>query len=104
VVVTPFGSSEILLDERPAALVFISDPDAKPTSRAVVLRALYGLTPTECRLIDYLVQGHEVASAADLMRITVETARFHLKAIFRKTGTARQSHLIRLVLELPGTR
>jgi DNA-binding CsgD family transcriptional regulator len=104
VVVTPFCSSEILLDEHPAALVFISDPDAKPASRAAVLRALYGLTPTECRLIDYLVQGHEVASAADLMRITVETARFHLKTIFRKTGTGRQSHLIRLVLELPGSR
>ncbi len=103
-VVTPFCSSEILLDERPAALVFISDPAAKPASRAAVLRALYGLTPAECRLIDCLVQGHEVASAADLMGIAVETARYHLKTVFRKTGTGRQSHLIRLVLELPGSR
>ena len=104
VVVTPFCSSEILLDERPAALMFVSDPDAKPASRAAVLRALYGLTPAECRLTDCLVQGHEVASAADRMGITVETARSHLKTVFRKTGTGRQSHLIRLVLELPGSR
>jgi DNA-binding CsgD family transcriptional regulator len=103
-VVTPFYSSEILLDERPAALVFISDPDAKPASRAAVLRALYGLTPTESRLADRLAQGQEVASAADEMGMTFETARFHLKNVFRKTGTSRQPDLIRLILGLPGTR
>jgi DNA-binding CsgD family transcriptional regulator len=38
------------------------------------------------------------------MRTTVGTARFHLKTIFRKTGTGRQSDLVRLALGLPGTR
>jgi DNA-binding CsgD family transcriptional regulator len=104
IVITPFYSGEILLDEQPAALVFVSDPDAKPASRSAVLRALYGLTPTECRIADYLADGHELASAADQMRITIETARFHLKTIFRKTRTSRQPDLVRLVLGLPGIR
>jgi len=104
VVVTPFYSCEILLDEHPAALVFLSDPDVRPDSRASVLHALYGLSPTQCRLVDLLSQGCEVAAASEVLRMTISTARFHLKNIFRKTGTARQTELMRLVLGLPGTR
>jgi DNA-binding CsgD family transcriptional regulator len=103
-VVSPFQSSEALLEDRPAALVFIRDPDEKPASRSSVLRALYSLTPTECRLVDRLAQGEELATAADHMGMTVETARFHLKTVFRKTGTSRQTDLVRLVLGLPGLR
>jgi DNA-binding CsgD family transcriptional regulator len=104
VVVTPFYSGEILLDEHPAALVFLSDPDGRPASRSPILYALYGLSPTQCRLVGLLAQGCEVAAASEVLRMTVATARFHLKNIFRKTGTARQSELVRLVLGLPGTR
>jgi len=102
VVVTPFHSSEVLLGDQPAALVFFSDPDARPASRAAILRGLYCLTPTECRLAGLLVEGLDVATAAEQLKMTVETARFHLKTIFRKTGARRQSDLMRLVLGLPG--
>jgi DNA-binding CsgD family transcriptional regulator len=101
VVVTPFHSSDFLLNDQPAALAFLSDPEAKPGSRATVLGALYGLTPTECRVADLLTSGCELNSAADRMKMTFETARFHLKSIFRKTGVCRQQELIRLVLGLP---
>jgi len=101
-VVTPFYSSEILLDERPAALIFLSDPDARPTSRASVLRALYELTPAECRLTDLLAEGNTIADAANIMKIATLTARTQLKATFRKTGTNRQAELVRMVLGLPG--
>jgi len=83
-------------------LVFLSDPSSKPASRAAVLRALYGLTPTESRLADLLLQGFEVREAAGHMRTTLETARFHLKRVLAKTGTRRQTELMRLMLSLPG--
>ncbi len=102
VVVTPFHSSEVLLGDQPAALVFFSDPDARPASRASILRALYGLTPTECRLAGLLVEGFDLATAAEQLKMAADTARFHLKTIFRKTGARRQSDLMRLVLGLPG--
>jgi len=102
VVIAPFHSKELLLDDRPAALIFLSDPDARPASRGSILRALYGLTPTECRLADLLMQGCDLAEAAERLRMATGTARFHLKSIFRKTGTGRQSELMRLVLALPG--
>ena len=102
ITVTPFCSSEMLLDERPAALVFLVDPDGHSAPRAAVLQSLYALTPTEGRLADELAQGCDIAAAAELMRITVQTARFHLKAVFRKTGVTRQAELVRLVLGLTG--
>lgn len=101
VIVTPFHSSELLLGDQPAALVFFSDPDARTELRASVLRGLYRLTPTECRLTSLICEGCELTAAAGQMKMTVETARFHLKAIFRKTGVSRQAELVRLVMGLP---
>jgi DNA-binding CsgD family transcriptional regulator len=86
----------------PSALVFISDPSISPKPRGDLLRAMYGLTPTESRLADLLLQGYEVRQTAEQMRNTLETTRFHLKQVFAKTGTRRQSELIRLMLSLPG--
>jgi DNA-binding CsgD family transcriptional regulator len=101
-VVFPFVSSGLLVEDRPQVLVFLSDPSSKPASRAAVLRALYGLTPTESRLADLLLQGFEVREAADHLRTTLETARFHLKRVLAKTGSRRQTELMRLMLSLPG--
>jgi DNA-binding CsgD family transcriptional regulator len=103
VVVFPFVSSGLLAEERPQVLVFLSDPSSKPASRAAVLRAFYGLTPTESRLADLLLQGFEVREAADQLRTTLETTRFQLKRVLAKTGTRRQSELMRLMLSLPGS-
>jgi DNA-binding CsgD family transcriptional regulator/PAS domain-containing protein len=85
-----------------ATLVFIHDPARKSLSRKEVLRALFRLSPMEARLSDLLASGTELAAAAGQLRMTVETARFHLKSIFRKTGVNRQTDLARLVLALPG--
>jgi DNA-binding CsgD family transcriptional regulator len=101
-VVFPFVSSGLLAEERLQVLVFLSDPSSKPISRAAVLRTLYELTPTESRLADLLLQGFEVREAADRLRTTLETARFHLKRVLAKTGTRRQTELMRLMLSLPG--
>jgi DNA-binding CsgD family transcriptional regulator len=101
-VVFPFISSGSLVEDRPQVLVFLSDPSSKPASRAAVLRALYGLSPTESRLADLLLQGFEVREAADHLRTTLETARFHLKRVLAKTGSRRQTELMRLMLSLPG--
>ena len=84
------------------ALVFVTDPAQRPASRADVMQHLYDLTPAECRLADLLLQGMDVREAAERLRITIETARFHLKRVLRKTGARRQAELIRMMLLLPG--
>ena len=101
VIATPFRSHRVLVGERPRALIFIVDPGAKPMSRAQLLRDLYGLSPAECRLSELLHEGVDVNAAADRLRVTIATARFMLKRIFRKTGAHRQSHLLQLLSRLP---
>jgi DNA-binding CsgD family transcriptional regulator len=101
ILVYPFHSSSRFADEYLCAIVFLSDPDIKMRSRSAILTGVYRLSPAECRLADYLVQGLELAEAAERMRITLATARFMLKCIFRKTETHRQSELVRLLVRLP---
>jgi DNA-binding CsgD family transcriptional regulator len=101
ITVMPFGSSPISNPSQLAALVFISDPTEQPKACSALLRQLYGLSPTECRLADLLHQGLEVRDVAERLKTTLETARFHLKRVLAKTGTRRQTELMRLMLSLP---
>ena len=103
IVVTPVRAGELSVEMQGAVMVFLCDPEAVPSSRAPILRRLYGLTPTEGRLADELAAGTELQVAAQRLRLTVHTARFHLKSIFRKMSVNRQNDLVRLVLGLPGT-
>lgn len=104
ITVTPFRSSQFLTGEHPCALVFISDPAAKPVSREAALRTLFGLTPAECRLSQLLLEGIDLCAASDRLRVTTATARFMLKSVFHKTDCHRQSQLLRLLSLLPGDR
>jgi DNA-binding CsgD family transcriptional regulator/PAS domain-containing protein len=102
ITVTPFGSNSASNPGQLAALVFVSDPAEQPKACSALLRQLYGLSPTECRLADLLHQGLEVRDVAERLKTTLETARFHLKRVLAKTGTRRQTELMRLMLSLPG--
>jgi DNA-binding CsgD family transcriptional regulator len=68
------------------------------------MKMLYGLTPTESRLADLLLEGIDVREMAVRLGITIETARFHLKRVLAKTGTRRQAELMRLMLSLLGNQ
>jgi DNA-binding CsgD family transcriptional regulator len=79
----------------------ISDPSSLPRRRTSLMQQLYGLTPAESRLADLLLEGIEVREAAEHLHITIGTARFHLKRVLAKTGSHRQTELLRLMLSLP---
>jgi DNA-binding CsgD family transcriptional regulator len=81
----------------PAVLVVISDHQPEPFDPTTLTR-LFGLSRQEARLLAALTSGKELAAAADQLRIRYETARKHLRGIFDKTATHRQSELMRLVL------
>ncbi len=93
----PGGSTQM------AALVFISNPASRSASRASIMRALYALTPSEARVADLLVQGLEVRAIGETLGMTLESARFRVKQVLAKTGTGRQTGLMRLMLSLPGS-
>lgn len=86
-----------------AAAVFVTDPEAQPPEAGELLAALYSLTPAESALATLLSADVPLADAADRLGITVGTARQRLKLIFEKTGTRRQSSLVRLLLRGPAS-
>jgi DNA-binding CsgD family transcriptional regulator len=103
VTVTPLRSTLPGSAVQLAALVFLSDPDARPQSRTATLRSLYGLTPVEARVAELLLEGLDVRAVSEALGMTLETTRFRVKQVLAKTGAGRQSELIRLMLSLPGT-
>ena len=99
--VLPLRASETSWGLNPAVLVFVSDPAASLPSRSQTLKDLYQLSPLETRLAELFLQGVELKQAAENLKLTYENTRFHLKQIFRKTGTNRQTDLLRLLMALP---
>lgn len=67
------------------------------------MRKMFGFTPVESRLAEHLMRGLELRECAEQMRVSFETARFHMKRLLAKTQTRKQADLIRLIVSLPGT-
>jgi len=86
------------------AVAFIVEPDAKATLDRVAMRDLFEATPAEVRLAELLCTGRTVAGAAEEIGISEATARSQLSSLFRKTGTARQVDLMRLLTSLQHVR
>jgi DNA-binding CsgD family transcriptional regulator len=85
----------------PVAVVLIMDPEwQKPTSVDLLIQ-IYKLTPKEAALAAKLSEGKPVEQAAEELTITYQTARTHLRRIFSKTGTSRQTELLLLMARLP---
>lgn len=82
----------------PGAVVIITDPEERITPAAEAVRLIFGLTSVQAELTAHLASGWTIEEAAVRMNIRASTARVHLKAIFERTDTRRQSDLVRLVL------
>ena len=89
VTVAPLRDFNINLSHRPAAVLFISDPDRTPELPADLLQRCYGLTPAEVRLAMVLLEGHSLKEAANSCCVTYNTAKSQLKIIFLKTNVQR---------------
>lgn len=61
-----------------------------------IMQSLFNLSARELELVRLLADGHSVESLAECMSISVNTARSHLRSIFAKTDTVRQSQLLQL--------
>ena len=86
-----------LMMKRPAAIVFVADPDSTPPIAKEQLRNLYRLTPAEADVAIAIARGAGLQAAADELAISLTTARTHLQHVFEKTETRRQAELVRLI-------
>lgn len=87
-VLAPFAAS---------VAVFTQDPVQVPLMPGEAFARLYKLTGSELRLLLTLAQGLGGKEAADMLGISEPTVRTHLQHIFAKTGTSRQTELLRLL-------
>jgi DNA-binding CsgD family transcriptional regulator len=99
VLVTPFRVARTAMQSRqPAVAVLVSDPEEKPQPAPELLAQLYGLTAREAELVTLLLDGLDLRDAAERLALSMNTVRTHLREVFHKTGTHRQSELVALVL------
>jgi DNA-binding CsgD family transcriptional regulator/PAS domain-containing protein len=98
VTVAPVRNVDTGIGSRPAAVLFVVDPDRAVEPPETLMKSVYGLTEAESKLAIVLLDGCSLKAAADACTITHNTAKTHLKRIFEKTGVTRQSELVRLLL------
>ena len=58
--------------------------------------SIYGATIAELRVLKPLLRGMSVYEVSAALKLSRNTVRTHLKSLFAKTGTTRQSELLRL--------
>ncbi len=98
--VAPFKSDapELFGGRRPAVVVFVSDPDRRIDAASEMLAQLHGLSAAEAKVAAQLLEGGSLADMAARLGISRNTANTHLKRVFEKTDTRRQSDLLRVLL------
>src|SRR5271166_2989280 len=67
---------------------------------AAILAKTFRLTPSEAKVACIIARGAPPDIAARELKISRETARNQLKAVFAKTDTHRQSELVALLLQI----
>lgn len=78
-----------------------SSPGETPVVEIDRVAQWFGLTPAEARLAVALAAGDTLQDYAALRAVSVNSARFLLKGIFRKTGVTTQAQLVALLARLP---
>ena len=92
--------TELPAAESAAVMMIVSDPESLLVPTQDLLRIMFHLTPAESQLAQRLARGASLPEAAGYLRLSVETVRKRLKAIFQKTGTSRQPELMSLLVSI----
>ena len=102
----PFGQPPHVLLAQPVhndaarTLVFVRGQSAPQGNTLRLLERLHGLTAAEARVALRIARGQSSREVAATLRISVNTVRAHLRAVFGKTGVTRQAQLASLVARL----
>jgi DNA-binding CsgD family transcriptional regulator len=85
----------------PFSILYIGDDESHRVSHPELLRALFGLTPTEARIAAEVANGLSLKEVAGELRLGTGTVRWHAKRIMSRTETSRQAQLVRMILLSP---
>jgi DNA-binding CsgD family transcriptional regulator len=96
----PFEGPAHPLGQEVRALLTLNALGPRPGPPAAILAKTFRLTPSEAKLACIIARGAPPVIAARELKISRETARNHLKSVFAKTDTHRQSELVALLLQV----
>lgn len=82
------------------AIVFLTDTAQPAPINTELLKRLYSLTEAESRVVEEVCAGGTLTEIAERLGVSDTTVRTQLQSAFRKTDTARQPELVKLVLSL----
>jgi DNA-binding CsgD family transcriptional regulator len=94
------GDTRSRLEPRATAALFVTVKDGGAGPPAEAIAAVSDLSPAEIRVLQRLLAGRAPAEVADDLALAMPTVRTHLANIYAKTGTSRQSDVIRLASQL----
>ena len=95
------GASVICWVQPSDGMVLVTFDDTAQVDRRILgASVVFGLSPAQQRLARLLIDGKDLAAAAKVLSVSVNTARTQLRRIFEKTGVHNQSALVRLMLSI----
>ena len=86
------------LEGKPARLIRFSLSAPRTNCRSNGFAVQFGLTPTECTVVDLFAHLDCVQAISKQMGIGAATVRSHLKHIYNKTGVHNARELVRLIV------
>lgn len=86
----------------PMAMMLLGNSESRSVLDAGVLMSLFGLSRKESIIAIRLAAGETLNEIAEREFLSPHTVRVHIRDTLRKTGTHRQSELVRLLHLLPG--
>ena len=87
-----------------AVLLFIIDPLSRRSISPAQIIDAYGLTLSEARVALAASSGNTISEAAELLKLSPNTVKTHLRRVFAKTSTARQTELTALITAVGSIR
>lgn len=91
------------LDDGSAAMFFAPPAAAGDDTRIQRLTDLFQFTNAESRIAMLLCEGLTPTQISEDLGVAATTTAFHLKNLYQKTGTGRQSSLVAMLLSHPAT-
>lgn len=79
------------------AAIFVRKAAVDTLSSPEIIARSFGITPAELRVLLSVMESSGVAEIAQSLGVSEPTVRTHLRRLFEKTGTDRQTELVKLV-------
>ena len=83
--------------DEPSLMLIFRDPYMEATPQWQIFARHFALSAQEARLCLALADGLSINEYSERFHLSPHTARTHLKSVFDKTATRRQSDLLRLI-------